>query len=360
VLSFRKVLNLRAFDLSEWAATGLAVLFALTLYLSRRHYGRIAEILPRAADSTPSDPVDCMVVIPARNEHGNVGRAVRSLPPDTVIVVDDFSQDDTAGEARKAGAGVLPAFRLQEGGLGKANACMAGAKILTSRWILFADADTRFEPGFLEAAVSTAESNKLDFLSIYLRPEYRTLYESALSPFAVMLYFCGVDARSDPVGAFNGQCVLVRRDPYEFVGGHRVLLTSICDDVKMAELAQRHRLKFAVARAPRLGRVRIYPGDFERNAFRFALGGLARGLRIMLSAAVWALWLPAVVWLLAGRHWGGAVVFLSLPSVFLSPWSGWARAMLAPFGIYMLLPSLFRGAMCALMNRHVRWKGRVI
>ena len=40
---------------------------------------------------------------------GNIGAAVRSLPPDSVIVVDDFSEDKTAEEARDAGAGVLPA-----------------------------------------------------------------------------------------------------------------------------------------------------------------------------------------------------------------------------------------------------------
>ena len=272
MVSFRNVLNLRAFDPSEWAAIGLVVLFALILRISRRHYRWLAEILPLNSESVPTDPIDCMVVIPARNEQETIAKAVSSLPPDTVIVVDDFSQDATAEKARKAGAGVLPAPKLPDGVLGKAHACIAGAKLLTSRWILFADADTRYEPGFLESAVAVAESSKLDFLSIYLRPEYRTLYESALSPFAVMLYFFGVDPRSDSVGAFNGQCVLVRRDPYEFVGGHRVLLTSLCDDVKMAELAQRHRMKFAVVRAPQLGQVRIRPRDFERNAFRFTLG----------------------------------------------------------------------------------------
>ena len=41
-----------------------------------------------------------MVVIPARNEEGLIGNAVSSLPPDTVIVVDDFSADKTAEVAR--------------------------------------------------------------------------------------------------------------------------------------------------------------------------------------------------------------------------------------------------------------------
>ena len=53
-----------------------------------------------------------MVIIPARNEEAVIARAVRSLPPDTVIVVDDHSEDRTAEAARQAGAGVLPAPRF--------------------------------------------------------------------------------------------------------------------------------------------------------------------------------------------------------------------------------------------------------
>src|SRR5204863_6946426 len=174
---------------------------------------------------------------------------------------------------------------------------------------------------------------------------YRTLAESALSPFAVALYFCGINPRADAATAFNGQCVLVRRDPYEFVGGHKSLLTSLCEDVKMAELAQRHRMKFAVVRAPRLGRVRISPQDFERNACRFALGGLGKGARILATALVWALWLPVLAWLLVEQHGAAAAIFFFVPSIFLAPWYGAARALLAPFGIYALLPTLFRGTM---------------
>jgi len=355
----RKVLSLTDFDLSIWTAIGLSVLFALTLLSSYLHYRALLEIRPLKA-GVRTQPLDCMVVIPARNEQGKVGRAVGSLPPDSVIVVDDFSRDETAAEARRAGAGVLAAQEPLEGALGKPSACMEGARVLTSRWILFADADTRYEAGFLDAAVAAAEAGKRDFLSIYLRPEYRTLAESALSPFAVALYFCGINPRADAGLAFNGQCVLVRRDPYEFVGGHKSLLTSLCDDVKMAELAQMHRMKFAVARAPRLGYVRISPRDFERNASRFALGGLGKGARILIMAMVWALWLPMLLWLLGEQRRAAAAIFFFVPTVFLAPWYGAARALLAPFGIYTLLPTLVRGTTDALLHRRVEWKGRVI
>ena len=330
-----KVFNKIDLDVSVWGALGLGLILIALVFRSIRNYHAMPEIRPLAAGNPAPD---CMVIIPARNEEGNVGAAVRSLPPDSVIVVDDFSDDKTGQEALEAGAGVLQAPPLVGGAVGKSNACMEGARVLTSRWILFADADTRFEAGFLDTVVAVAELDQIDFLSVYLKPEFRTLTESTLSPYAVALYFCGINPRADPASAFNGQCVLVRRSPYEFVGGHKALLRYVCEDVKLAALAERHRLKFAVMRAPRLGRVRIHPGDFERNARRFTSGNLGRGLWIAFAAAVWAF----------------------VPSLFLRPWYGWSRAILAPVGIYAILPSLFHGALASVANHHFEWKGRVV
>jgi len=301
-----------------------------------------------------------MVVIPARNEEGNIGAAVRSLPPDSVIVVDDFSDDKSADEAREAGAGVLSAPTPPEGAVGKSNACMEGARVLTSRWILFTDADTRFRVGAINAIVGAAEASKIDFLSVYLKPEFKTLWASAIAPFGVALYFCGINPRADPVSAFNGQCLLVNRDAYAFVGGHKAVLGYVCEDVKMAALAQRHRLKFATARAPQLGDVLIHPADFARNASRFVLARWWRGAWVVLTAAAWALWLPALVFLIVRGEAPAALAWLFVPSVFLGVWYGWARAILAPVGIYAILPRLLHGAIGAVTSRPFEWKGRVI
>jgi chlorobactene glucosyltransferase len=348
-------------DISVWVALALGLVLVALLWRSRRHYLALPEIrpLPTPEGVAPTPPPDCMVVIPARNEEGNIGPAVRSLPPDSVIVVDDFSDDKTADEAREGGAGVLSAPPPPAGALGKSNACMEGARVLTSRWILFADADTRFKPGAIAAIVAAADAGKIEFLSVYLKPEFRTLWEAALAPYGVALYFCGVNSRADPARAFNGQCVLVKRNAYEFVGGHRAVLSYVCEDVKMADLAQRHRLKFAAARAPKLGSVRIHPSDFARNACRFVLARWWRGAWVALTAGVWALWLPALVFLIA-RGQVAAFAWSFVPSVLLGAWYGWERAVLAPIGIYAILPSLLRGAIGAVTNRHFEWKGRVI
>jgi dolichol-phosphate mannosyltransferase len=56
------------------------------------------------------DPRQVAVVVPAWNEVGKIGAVVRKVPrrwASTVIVVDDCSTDDTASEARAAGAEVV-------------------------------------------------------------------------------------------------------------------------------------------------------------------------------------------------------------------------------------------------------------
>jgi glycosyltransferase involved in cell wall biosynthesis len=306
-----------------------------------------------------------MVVVPARNEESTIARVVKSFPHDTVIVVDDHSEDGTAEVARQAGAGVLPAPDLPAQALGKSNACAAGARVLESRWVLFADADTWFDEGFLDSAVSCAQASGLSFLSIYLEPEFESFAESVLVPCAVALYFSGVAPTGDPTGIFNGQCVLVRRDAYDFIGGHSAVITSVIEDVKLAALARRHRLNFATARAGGLGHVRFHPdglwSGFERNASRFVMVSPWIGLTIFAAASVAALWLPVLIWLALEKHWVAMAAFAAVPSALLGVWyRGPIRALLAPFGIYGMFAVIMNGLIAALTGRQLEWKGRAL
>jgi len=339
-----------------------ATLLCLLVVRARRNFLFLPALKPRPRTGPPPD---CMVVIPARNEAGSIGRAVRSLPHDTVIVVDDFSEDSTAEEARKAGAGVLPAPELPRGALGKANACMEGARVLTSRWILFADADTWYAEGFLDSAVAVAEGSGLDLLSIQLAYRPKGLIEHALVPYAEALFFSGVNPRADPSAAFNGQCLLVRRQPYEFFGGHAAGLSSLADDVRFARLADRHRMKKALARTSRLGYARLHSGwrglreGIPRNALRFTQVDARIGITILVTASLAALWLPAVAWLaLSGEMSVAAALFL-LWLVLMLPWYGpWV--WVAPFAPILTLPILASAAISTVTHRKLQWKGRPI
>ena len=64
------------------------------------------------------DPARVAVVVPAWNEAGKIGEVVRKVPrrfAATVIVIDDCSGDDTAGEAHAAGAEVVIRHEINQG-----------------------------------------------------------------------------------------------------------------------------------------------------------------------------------------------------------------------------------------------------
>jgi glycosyltransferase involved in cell wall biosynthesis len=305
-----------------------------------------------------------MVVVPARNEQASIARVVKSFPHDTVIVVDDHSRDGTAQAAREAGAGVLQAPDLKAHANGKSNACAAGARLLRSRWVLFADADTWFDEGFLAAAVAYAEASELSFLSIYPRPEFASFAESVLVPCAAALCFSGISPTAHPTGLFSGQCVLVRRDAYEFIGGHSTILSSKVDDVKLAALAIRHRLKLSTARSS-MAHVRFHADGlwrgFERNASRFVMLSSWIGVTIVTASFVAALWLPVLIWLALDREWAALIPFALLPCALLGVWyRNPFRALLAPLGIYAMFAVIANGSIAALTGRPLQWKGRAL
>ncbi len=346
---------------SLWVALAIAVLL---LFLFLRAWFNLRAI-PVLKSVQGTRAADCMVVIPARDEEDVIARAVRSLPHDTVIVVDDGSSDATAKIAREAGAGVLPAPPLQRGGTGKANACAAGAQPLTSRWILFADADTWFEPGFLEAAVAASEASGVSFLSVYPKPNPVGFLEHILTPYLRALYFAGTNPKSSPAEAFNGQVVLARRETYEFLGGHNAILREAVDDIRLALLAERHRVKYAIAQAPELCQTRMYRGvkglwrGLERQAVRFHIGNPVRALVSLLAAAIALSWLPLLAWLLLDRQWIAAASFAFVPLVCLRYWYGSTlRCLLAPFAIYIAVPFLAHAFLAGVTGRPVLWKGR--
>lgn len=344
------------------AAAAFAAVTSILFFRARKHY----RALPLLRAIPPGESIpDCMVVIPARNEEGVVGGAVQSFPPDTVIVVDDQSTDRTADESREAGAGVLEAPSLVEGELGKANACMAGARILTSRWILFADADTRYQPGFLDSAVRYAEAGGLALLSVHLTPRPQTFVEHLTEPYAAALFFSSASTGRDPAAMFRGQCILARRQAYEFIGGHAAVGRFLAEDMKLALLAKRHRMSFAVARAANLGHVRNYAGweglwrGIERHVFRLVQVNPWTGLTILLTALAAALWLPLAVWLELTGHRVVPWVLVILVLLELRPWYGW-RALLGLVAIYIAIPVLLHGLISALADRQIEWKGRTV
>ena len=344
---------------NEWGIPCLLLAIPTVLFLiARLRYSQIPKLVP-ASEGTP----DCMVVIPARNEQALISKAVRSFPKDSVIVVDDGSSDKTAANAREAGAGVITAPELTRRAFGKPGACHVGAAHLESKWILFADADTSYAPGFLDSVVQTAEASKMDFVSVHLPVETR-VREEGIGPYAQALYYSAVNAKSKPLAAFLGQCILVRREPYQFIGGHHAVLKYFTEDRHLAASALRHRMRFGTVRAGKLGSARFHLdgviGGLHRQVFRALDSGGMVLLATLFTATCAALYLPCAIWLWVGGSPWAALAALSLPWIWLAGWyRGWSL-LLAPVAIYATLPVLWVVVFPVLTGSAPQWKGRDI
>lgn len=219
------------------------------------------------------------IVLPARNEEDNIIPCVQSLLhqyangiPVELIVVNDASTDATGAllDSQFADGRLLTVLHLGEkpdGWAGKPHALHAGASRARGEWLLFTDADTRWEPGAVEALVRCAESSGADLVTALPTVILPTLLERVVVPTLLTTLLAAtqpVDIRHPrrrwAAGA-NGQCLLVRRAAYEAIGGfaHPELRNALLDDSTLARVIKRAGYRLQAARGESLLRVRMYP-----------------------------------------------------------------------------------------------------
>jgi len=218
------------------------------------------------------------------------------------IIINDRSTDRT-GEIIDSFAGLdhrINAIHISElpsGWLGKVNALNIATKKARGEWLLYTDADIRFEPELLKRAVSYAEENGLDHLS--LLPDDRSRAEKILVPIFVLAFGAMFMARTKArnisqkgseafagVGAFN----LVRRTAYNKTQGFEWLKMEVIDDVGLGYMLKQFGAHSNILTAEGLLSFEWYPSlpeaikGLEKNSFAgFAGYSYSRGVLLLLS-----------------------------------------------------------------------------
>lgn len=261
------------------------------------------HVRPAVAEERGPGVEEVSIVIPARNEAGNIGLLLDSIAgqrsrPGEVIVVDDQSGDATAEIARgyaAAGVRVIAADRRPEGWTGKNWSCHCGALQVRGQRILFLDADTRLEtPDALEHLAS--EQRECDgMLSVQPYHVVRKLYEQ-LSGFFNLIVMVGsgaFDFWSKPGladGCF-GPCILTDRRDYEAVGGHAAVRGQVVDDLALCGLYRRKGLGVHCFGGRGVISFRMYPGGLaslvEGWTKNMATGASLSKLRGILLLVIW-------------------------------------------------------------------------
>jgi 4,4'-diaponeurosporenoate glycosyltransferase len=340
--------------------------------------------LPGLPVGVPSRDRSVAVLIPARNEeqtlpHLLAALARQQLQPREVLVIDDHSSDGTAALVRRCAASsalpirVIQPPSLPDGWCGKTWALHHGVQASTAELLVFLDADTEPEPGFLERLLACHE--QLGGL-VSVQPFHRT--EKAYEQLSLLFNLVGLMAV--PMGAHSGVAfgpamVTSRRD-YERSGGHAAVAGKVVEDWFLAHCYESAELPVSAFIGAGQLSYRMYPGGladmvvgFDKN-FATAAGEV-RWLRMLavllwLSGLFWAAWcLPAALlgWPLVGDRalLPNAVIYAAyaLQLFFLSRKVGrfsWIT-LVFPLPVLFFL-GVFVLAILNLERGEVRWKGR--
>lgn len=242
-------------------ATPLLLIFILAgwVYRSWRSLSELKQAPTLKLTGSASRHSRVSVLIPSKNEEKNIADCVKPFlaqlrEGDEVIVINNCSSDRTEAILKELGAieikgntphsprkplvpffGYLNTPPTPEGWTGKNFALHLGVQYASGDWFLFTDADTRHEPGSVNASLAFAEENKLDLLTLLPRCLAHGFWEETIQPCAMgyMGLWFPIRKINDPKSKVyfgNGQYLLIRTGHYRQIEGHDGVKEAFLED----------------------------------------------------------------------------------------------------------------------------------
>ncbi len=341
--------------------------------------------LPIIKDIAPAFDAECpriSILFAARDEEEKLPAALATLmeidyPNLEVVAVDDRSKDAT-GRILDDFAALHPRLRvlhvadLPTGWLGKPHALQEAYEASSGEWLVFTDADVRFEPDVLRRAIAFARQQNLDHLSLLCDVEMVGFWEKALITFFVAVFHLATNPRlvgnhGSPFYVGIGAFQLLKRSTYEACGTHRRLAMEVMDDMKLGKVVKRSGFRSEVAIAQESVVVRWHDGignvirGVTKNffaGFGYNLGFVAAGISgLLLFNAVpflgivlghgWIRVFAAVALVVALCFYGGAAASMRVSPLY---------SLTYPLGSILLSYMLLRSAVVTLKQGGIVWR----
>jgi chlorobactene glucosyltransferase len=259
------------------------------------------------------------VLIPARNESGNIIGAIESIlaegerePGSVLVTICDDGSTDGMGQllweryGKRDDVRVIEGKPLPPGWVGKPFACQQLLENAKEELLLFMDADVRLEAGGLGRLVSMLSgSPHAQVLTAVPRQKSESAFERLVMPLLIVTYTSWLPlrliewGRDDRTVAANGQLLMMRRRDCESLGGFESVKHEIVDDVAFCRLAKRSGLKVVFADGFHVARCRMYDSakavyrGFSKNMYE-GIGGSVFGLLLVTLLYLSAFVVPFV------------------------------------------------------------------
>lgn len=258
--------------------------------------------LPEAVKSRKKYP-SVSIIIPARNEEENLPLILTDLihqemAPLEVICVDDGSMDKTAEIAKAFGVKLITVMDKPTSWMGKSWACQMGADAARGELLLFLDADVRLGEESLRRLLNGYLESES---TVSVQPYHKTeaLYEQFSLFFNLLQFAANGSALKKPHNTgLNGPLILMSRGDYEKVGGHKVIRSSIIDDVSLGLEMRKKNLPYEIYVGDEDISYRMYSGGMksllEGWTKNFASGAWKTPLFLILLVFLWVTSLTSV------------------------------------------------------------------
>lgn len=361
-------------------------IIAMVVYLTINTWF-LVKVEP-ATGSLPACPF-VSVCVPARNEERDIEACLTSLlsqnyPHFEVIVVDDNSTDNTPNiiqslQERHANLVAIQGAALPSDWYGKPFALHQAAQKARGELLLFTDADPVFQRFALTTAVHLMQKHRLDMLSLLPGAELGSFWERVVQPvifafIAALTRFKKVNDPESPDAMGVGAFIMMRREMYIRVGGHKTLKQAILEDIGMARLVKQSGAKMRIADARKIYSIRMYHSfreiwiGWRKNVFLAMKKSIPKTFYYILC--VWGF--VVTPWLMAAYHlWTGsglvwqAMVLAGLGLVLITKWTlchelnlGKRYALLFPLGALVMAAIMINSMIHILYRGQAEWRGR--
>lgn len=344
---------------------------------------RVKESWDSESSGRDHDLSDVTVLIPARNESKVIQRTLKAVAFQgkglRIILLDDRSDDDTAGKAKESGVEgltVVDGKKLPAGWSGKLWALEQARLHADTALIMLMDADIELDTGVIPGLKHKLINENKDFISLMAAPPLNGFWEKLLMPafvyFFKLLYpFKLANSDSKFIAAAAGGCILMKREVIGEIGGFAAVKDALIDDCSLARKVKNSGFKIWLGLTHSVNSIRPYKslGEIWNMVARTAYSQLFNSIWILLLCTfilILAFIVPPVlifnqdqtIFYLALVAM--SFMFISYQPVLLyyerTPY--WALLMPVIGILYLLMT--WTSAVRFWKGERMRWRGRII